>query len=320
VSAAAFRFRVGTARRRLLGWKPYPDTVWPDCALCGSEDRLTVARRVAFDMRYRNVVCRSCGLVYLCPRPDVRAFGDFYDHLYPRLYGKTRQDEVGSDRGAAVAEYLERSLDLSGHVGVFDVGCGGGGLLRAVAGAPRLGSLRLGGCDPGWSGEERSVLQEGDARIEVFRAGVEELSDLLPSYSIFVLYDVIEHLLAPHDFLAMLHAATAPGSVLFVSTNALDNWADIPAGGWEEYYLRLAHTYTFTKRTLSALLRGRGWRPTVTADAPKGDQWVLAERAEPEPGALRPAPGHYREVLGMIEAYRLSDEHERSRWHYRGWR
>jgi SAM-dependent methyltransferase len=303
VTAAAIRFRLGSARRRLLGWKPYPDTVWPACALCGSDERSTVGRRVAFDMRYRNVVCRCCGLVYLCPRPDEAAFGDFYERLYPALYGKGAQDEIGSERGAAVGAFLEQSLDLSQHAGVFDVGCGGGGLLRAIANSPRLGSLRLGGCDPGWPGEERAILVEGPARIEIFRAGIEELSSLLPSYSIFVLYDVIEHLLAPQQFLSTLHAATSPGSVVFVSTNALDNWEDIPAGGWERYYLRLAHTYTFTKRTLAAILLGHGWRPIVTVDAPKGDQWVVAERTEPDPDALRPVPEHYRDVLGLIESY-----------------
>jgi len=304
VNAAALRFRLGTARRLLLGWKPYPDTVWPACALCGSEDRLLVGRRVAFDMRYRNVVCRACGLVYLCPRPDERAFADFYDRLYPKLYGKTRQDEVGSDRGTAVAEFLRQSLDLSKHAGLFDVGCGGGGLLRAVARTPGLASLRLGGCDPGWPGGERAVLHEGAVRIEVFRAEVEELPGVLGSYSLFVLYDVIEHLLAPQQFLTTLHGTTSPGSVIFVSTNALDNWGEIPAGGWERYYLRLAHTYTFTKRTLAALLRGHGWRPIASTDAPKGDQWVLAERTEPDPAALRPALEHYRDVLAMIESYR----------------
>jgi hypothetical protein len=301
---AELRFQVGTARRRLLGWKPYPDPIAPPCALCGSDERATVGERVAFDMRYRNVVCRACGLVYLCPRPDAAAFVDFYEHLYPRLYGKTTQDEAGSERGAAVAAFLEESLDAAVHTGVFDVGCGGGGLLRAVAHAPRLGSLRLGGCDPGWPGAADAVLREGAAEIEIFKAGVEELGATLASYSVFVLYDVIEHLLAPSEFLATLHEHTTPGSVLFVSTSALDNWREIPPAGWETYYLRLAHTYTFTKRTLAALLRGRGWRPVAVADAAKGVQWVLADRAEPEPAALEPAAGHYDEVLGMIAAYR----------------
>jgi 2-polyprenyl-3-methyl-5-hydroxy-6-metoxy-1,4-benzoquinol methylase len=301
---ARLRYRLGSARRRLVGWKPYPDPIEPACALCGSIDRRTVGHRVAFDMRYRNVVCTSCGLVYLCPRPDENSFADFYEHLYPRLYGKTHLDEVGSERGAAVAAFLEHSLDLSRHIGVFDVGCGGGGLLRAAARAPRLGSLRLAGCDPGWPAEPHSALREGGTRIDVFRARVEELADTLASYSIFIVYDVIEHLLAPHEFLAAVHERTAAGSMLFVSTNALDNWRDIPAGGWEGYYLRLAHTYTFTKRTLAALLVGFGWRLTERMDAEKGDQWVLAERTDPDPEALRPAPGHAAEVLRMIDAYR----------------
>jgi SAM-dependent methyltransferase len=301
---AELRFRVGTTRRRLVGWKPYPDPVSPRCALCGSDERTTVGERVAFEMRYRNVVCRACGLVYLCPRPDEAAFADFYERLFPRLYGRTGRVEGASGRGAAVASFLEASLDVTQHVGVFDIGCGGGGLLRAVARSPGLAGLQLGGCDPGWPGEGDALLHEGAAQIEIFKAPVEAVHDRFGSYSIFVLYDVIEHLLAPGEFLAALRGRTAPGSVLFVSTNALDNWREIPAGGWESYYLRLAHTFTFTKRTLAALLRGHGWRPVATADAEKGDQWVLAERADPDPAALLPAPRHADEVLELIAAYR----------------
>lgn len=304
MTLASLRFSIGTMRRRAFGWKPYPDTDTPACALCGSEERAIVGRRVAFNMRYRTAICRRCGLVYLSPRPGERDFADFYRRLYPRLYGKERGDDASSDRGAAVAAFLEAHLDPTAHRGVFDIGCGGGSLLRAMAKAPRLGSLRLGGCDPGWSLGERSVVHEGNADIEIARAGAEDVLDELGSYSIFVMYDVIEHLLAPHTFLDRLHGATSDGSVLFVSTNALDNWASIPPGGWERYYLRLAHTYVFTRRTLSALLHGHGWRVLVVADAPKGDQWVLAERAVADPAALEPAPRHCPEVLAMIDAYR----------------
>jgi 2-polyprenyl-3-methyl-5-hydroxy-6-metoxy-1,4-benzoquinol methylase len=304
VNLDAARFRTGMVRRRVFGWKPYPASVSPACALCRSLNRTTVGRRVAFEMRYRTVVCDECGLVYLCPRPDERHFAEFYEHLYPRLYGKGGVDGVSSERGAAVAAFLQEHLEPDSHRGVFDVGCGGGGLLRAMARAPGFSPLRLGGCDPGWSEGDRSVLHEASRTIEVVRAEVEDVLGDLRRYSIFVMYDVIEHLLAPHDFLDALHAATGDGSVLFVSTNALDNWTSIPTGGWERYYLRLAHTYVFTKRTLSCLLRGHGWRVIATADAAKGDQWVLAERDRPDASALAPAPCHRREVLAMIEAYR----------------
>src|SRR5205085_12122948 len=116
---------------------------------------------------------------------------------------------------------------------VFDIGCGGGGVLRAFARAPRIGSLRLGGCDPVRLRPGRTVIDEKGTPIEVFKANVQELAGELEPYSIFVLYDVIEHLLAPGDLLDQLHDRTRAGSVLFVSTNALDNWREIPAGGWE---------------------------------------------------------------------------------------
>jgi 2-polyprenyl-3-methyl-5-hydroxy-6-metoxy-1,4-benzoquinol methylase len=301
---ARARARTRSVLRRRLGWKPYRDEIVPPCALCGGSDRLLVGRRVAFDMRYQTVVCRQCGLVYLCPRPDEAAFEDFYARLYPALYGEVEQDDRPSPRGTAVARYIVEHTNPEQHRGLFDIGCGGGGLLRAIAHEPRLASLRLAGCDPGWPGAGHALLEEAGAEIEVFRARVEQLVDALSDFSIFVLYDVIEHLLAPGRFLADLHAAAVPQSLLFVATNALDNWVAIPPAGWERYYLRLAHTYTFTKRTLCALLSGHGWRVVATADAPKGDQWLLAERAEPDPDALMPSPGHAREVLSMIDAYR----------------
>jgi hypothetical protein len=296
------RYRVGTLRRRLAGWQPYPPTVDVHCALCGSSRRETVGRRVAFEMRYRTVLCLDCGLVYLSPRPDDGAFADFYEHLYPRLYGKEEPAGAPTRRGVDVMTFLGSELDLSTRRGIFDVGCGDAGLLRAAArAAPQL---RLGGCEPGWPGDGDAVLREGDAEIAIFKQPFEAFEGDLSHYDVYVLYDVIEHLLDARAFLETLHERGPADACLFVSTSCLDNWRDVPPSGWESYYLRLAHTYVFTARTLGALLEGTGWRVRVQQPAPKGDQWVLAERAAPRPAALAAAPAHADEVREMIAGYR----------------
>lgn len=293
--------RLRGAYRSRVGWRPYPATDEPPCAVCDSTRREIVGTRVAFAMRYTNVVCRDCGLVYLCPRPGAESFAHFYGELYPRLYGGLRLDDGPTKRGDDVVAFIADTIDLRRERGLFDVGCGSGGLLRSAAAA--LGSdIALAGCDPGWPAA--GAIDQGGVRIPVYRKPVEELGEILGRYSTFVLYDVLEHLLDPKGFLRQLHANVRPGSFLFISTNALDHWRDIPLGGWETYYLRLAHTYSFTCDGLDSMLRATGWETVRRVAAPKGDQWVLARAGTPEPKAAAPIPGGADRSLAAIRGYK----------------
>jgi hypothetical protein len=287
---------------RRVGWRPYPPSDDVACALCGSREAVVVGRRVQFGMRYRSLLCSGCGLVYLSPRPSAAAFAHFYSGRYQQLYGAGEADPAPTARGEAVASFLAARVEPASHSGVFDIGCAGGGLLRALARHPRFGNLTLGGCDPQWEGD--TCLDEGGTQIAIYAAPVEEIEDDLALHSLFVLYDVVEHLLEPRTFLRRLHERTRPGAQLFISTNCLDNWETIPPAGWETYYLRLAHTFTFSARTLDALLVSEGWAVVAREAAPKGDQWILATRAAPQPAAAYALTGHAHEVSAMIDEYR----------------
>jgi hypothetical protein len=289
--------------RRRFGWKPYPDEVTPECALCGGTEHETVGRRVLGDMRYRTVLCADCGLVYLCPRPSAASFVSFYENLFPRFGGGGTGSSVPSERGRRVAQFLAANLDLPTHRGVFDVGCGDASLLRAFANHEDLRRLVLAGVDPGWPNTNGERIVENATEISVTRGGVEDVGDFR-EWSIVVMYDVLEHLLDPRGVLARLHSGVADDTVLCISTNCLDCWEDIPPAGWETYYLRLAHTYTFTRQTLAALLVGSGWKTFVWQPAEKGDQWVLARRADPRPEALAPIAGEADAARTFIERYR----------------
>jgi SAM-dependent methyltransferase len=294
--------RIDSAVRRRLGWRPYPARDHVSCVLCGSEEGEIISRRVQFEMAYQTMLCASCGLLYLNPRPTASSYAQFYDGPYQQLYGVAAPEAAPTKRGSVVAGFLAEHIDRERHTGIFDIGCGGGGLLRALACDPRLAGMALAGCDPGWSGVEH-VFENG-REIKVHGRAVEELDTALASFSLFVLYDVLEHLLDPRAFLRSLHRRTDVGSELFISTTCLDNWQNIPPAGWESYYLRLAHPYTFSGRTLEAMLACEGWRVRGRRLAPKGDQWVLATRGVPVPIAAFGLRNHPSEVRAMIGAYR----------------
>jgi SAM-dependent methyltransferase len=274
----------------------------PACQLCGSSEQVVVGRRVSFAMGYTTVMCARCSLVYLAPRPDVAAFADFYRRLYPQLYGKDTVATEPSGRGRSVWEFVSPAIPDGGAV--LDVGCGDAGLLRAFAAESAAAAKPIGalvGCDPGWPPGERSELEESGRRIDVRPVDVFELGAEIGLFDLVVLYDVLEHLLEPRRFLERLHAAAGPTTRLFISTNCLDHADEIPSGGWETYYLRLAHTFTFTRATLAGLLAAAGWRVDQFRPAAKGDQWVLAERAEP---VAEPPLGSPDEALSLIARYR----------------
>jgi SAM-dependent methyltransferase len=299
------------ALRRLLSRRfrpprlPYPAVDEPSCAVCGSTRRETVGESVSFGMAYRTALCLDCGLVYLCPRPSAASFDEFYEELYPRMYGRTEVAAAGDDRGRSVFAFLRPERER----GVLDIGCGDGALLLAFAEQLGATGVPLAGCDPGWRGDSA-----WPPAIPVARARIDEVTETLGSYSLFIAYDTVEHLLDPVDFLRTLHAAARDDARLFISTVCLDNWLAIPPGGWENYYLRLAHTYVFSRLTLAALLERGGWVVDRYAAAPKGDQWVLCSKL-PAPHDPQPLSGHVEEVRQMIDSYRarVADQGDRQR-------
>jgi hypothetical protein len=124
------------------------------------------------------------------------------------------------------------------------------------------------------------------------------------------MYDVLEHLLDPKALLTTLANLTEKDAKIFISTNALDNWSGIPEApdGFEGYYLRLAHTYSFTSATLEAILNLSGWEVLHrTLQVPKGDQWVIAQKKNGQ--ASIAVPREKSKVLGYIDFYKKKVAH-----------
>jgi len=274
------------------------------CEVCGSLERRVIADRLSAEMRYATVICPRCGLVWTSPRPSAQSYERFYRDLYPRLYGSGALAREPTARGRMGYDWIAESLDVS-ETGAFDIGCGDGGLLLAFADslARSETTAELGGCDPGWPADASDVQDHAGIPIRIWRENVEKLATEVEPFSLYLMYDVIEHLLHPRVFLTRLHAIAPADASLFVSTSCLDNWKAIPPAGWESYYLRLAHTFTFSRATLTALLAAGGWEVQRWSPAPKGDQWALCSRSphpEPQSGLL----GHEHEVLAMIDSYK----------------
>jgi predicted TPR repeat methyltransferase len=161
---------------------------------------------------------------------------------------------------------------------VLDVGCGSGGVGRALRSrAERLVGIEL---------DEDAAARARESYDEVLVGDVAStLLELDSQFDTILAYDVLEHLAAPHDVLRGLRGAAAPGALLHVSVpNArhVSLVRDLVFRGTFGYtdwgHRDSTHLRWLTRRDLVALLEDTGWQVERTAHAPLSRAGTFAER------------------------------------------
>jgi len=213
------------------------------CDLCGSaEYRVryrqpdTWTRLIPFE--FPVVECRSCGLVYVNPRPTQESMRSFYPPGY-----HTRGEATHEARYALQTQMLP---DLSGKR-LLDLGCAEGDFLRFLRRRHPGATL----CGMDFYAPPASV--EG---VELFRGDLSEAPFPAGSFDIVTAWAVLEHVHAPLRHFREIHRLLAPGGrFLCLVTNA------------ESLYGRRAHRediprhlHHFSERTLHGYAGLSGFR------------------------------------------------------------
>ncbi len=258
------------------------------CNLCGASDgklfyegedaRYADTPRV----RFRLVRCRSCGLIYLKPRPTQDSLPSYYPDDFAPYRQDTKEQPVGGSGLVRLSHVLWNKIDrlkdaqrvrlieqLHPEPGrVLDVGCATGRFLWQMQ------------CR-GW----------GVAGVEMNAAAAQQASQALrahiqpgtlnsarfvdANFDVVTMFHVLEHLPDPLWALRRIDSLLRPGGfvvILVPNAKALEfsllrgldrNPVDIPR-----------HLYHFSPTTLAELLRKAGLVPVLT----KGFSWDAAPR------------------------------------------
>jgi SAM-dependent methyltransferase len=234
------------------------------CVLCCSAERDVVrAARDRLDgsgaraADFRLVRCRSCGLVYLDPRPTPGEMPAYYPDVYhtqadvrrlvPRL-----EEAYRLRQHAEVVAWLAARRPARGRL--LDVGCGAGELLAAL----RNDGWEVQGLEPSPPGAARGRSRH---HLDIVEGTLEEADLPAGAYDVVVLSAVLEHLHDPLGGLERARGLLADGGL--VAVLFLPMVDSLQARLFGSRWLALdvpRHLYHFTPATFELAVRRAGLR------------------------------------------------------------
>lgn len=253
------------------------------CNLCEARDHaIEIAERDRYGYPATFVVCRRCGLGYLCPRLNATQYAHFYSEVYRPLvsayHGRRIDAETVQleqrDYAAGLADFLLPLLPSSPRT-ILDVG-GSTGVVASVL-AARC-NARATVLDP--SPDELAVARA--TGIETIAGLVEDFDPGERSWDLVLLCQTIDHLLDVRGTLAALRRMTAAGGRAFVDIVDVD--VLVGRTGDIERAVKIDHPYYLTRSTAAALFALTGFSivaERLTEDGHRG--FVLARGPIGEP-------------------------------------
>lgn len=273
------------------------------CDLCRSNDSDVLMRQrdlllnVTED-EFSIVRCKSCGLIYLNPRPAQDLLGSFYPPVYyPPVSGKERpslqrrakkisaqlkqwvlEDYYGYPSASRHAFWRpfrkvllwpdktwrelkgRYPLPWRGHGKVLDVGCGAGGNLKTLK-------------DQGWEphGVEISEIAAAHAREltkgEIHTGTLESAPFPPGTFDLVLMSHSLEHLPSPVDALRRIHRFLKDDGLLVIHVPNVHSLEFKLFGRWWFPLDPPRHFYHFDRVTLTAALAKAGFAAQVVRTA-----------------------------------------------------
>ena len=257
---------------------------WPlACNLCRAGGHaVEVASRDRYGYPATFVVCRCCGLGYLCPRLSATQYAHFYSDIYRPLVSAYHGRRIDAETvqleqhgyATELAAFLLPLLPSPAQT-ILDVG-GSTGVVASVL-ATGL-NARATVLDP--SPNELAVARA--AGMEAITGFVEDFNPGERRWDLVLLCQTIDHLLDVRGTLAALRQMMAPGGRAFVDIVDVD--VLLRRTGNIERVIKIDHPYYLTRTTAVALFALTGFKIVAERLSDDGHRgFVLAPGSRTEP-------------------------------------
>ncbi len=201
---------------------------------------------------YQYSECDNCDLLYQNPQPDVAALEQFYAG-YKAV--KSREGCGYLDETTLSRFQTEKKLSIS-ELGLdpalfagkklLDVGCANGAFLDL---AGRYGADAM--------GIDVSAELIAEAKSRGLNCSVATIDEVRGSFDIICLWDVLEHICNPGDFLQQVSDKLNPGGILFIQTPRYGRIARLFGAEWR-YLLPVEHVILYSVEAIMKILKDFG--------------------------------------------------------------
>lgn len=286
------------------------DFEYVNCAFCDKDDSLVIFkgrdRRHKIGGEFNIVKCKTCGLVYINPRPKTDEIKKFYplDYLFYKRINETKDKQKFF--GQILPHRLKRTLGLikrklkdfcvgSFHVEfskiwyleglkkgtILDIGCGRGEYLKML----KDSGWKVKGVDMNEQAAKQAMeyLEEG----EVWCGELTDCDFSQRSFDVISMYSAFEHIHNPSEMLCKIHNLLKDNGLLVIYLQNIDS-LEFKIFGKYWYHLDIPrHLYDYSKRTLRALLLKNGFLITKILDDPDPNgiiyslNWLFEDKGVP---------------------------------------
>ncbi|MCZ6779354.1 MAG: class I SAM-dependent methyltransferase [Acidobacteria bacterium] len=278
------------------------------CDLCGGGDLVEVYCDPGFEIPsalgirqidITNVICRTCGLIFINPRLPEAAVREFYA-------AQTRPREVPEGGGVSALprgesvrrDQCERILEeWNSHAEgrILDIGSFEGYFLSLFK---RRGWSCV-GVEPA---REAVLVAREHYDLEILEGMFEDFPQLAGVFDVVSVRHVLEHVRQPSHFLHLARKALKPEGLLFIEVPD----ASRPRAVELDDFFSFQHLYNFSPTTLKAMLSREGFEVKVPSQLlPYGAFRTLAWwRAGRPSQTIEPGnPTEYRRLHGIVREY-----------------
>jgi 2-polyprenyl-3-methyl-5-hydroxy-6-metoxy-1,4-benzoquinol methylase len=242
------------------------------CSLCNSRSRTLL---LSGPDRWHGVPgtftlyrCAACGLIYQTPRPTAESFAAIYPADYIPHSADSRAEYIPHPDTVRACKFINR-WQPAGHT-LLDIGCGSGGLLRAMRTlAPHW---HLMGLEP--DAEAAATARSYGLNVQPHR--LEDARLTRDTWDAITLWNVLEHLPDPLSTLRHVRTLLAPGGVAYLAVPMADSLdARIFGDSWIGWDLP-RHFVLFERPTLRAMLAQAGLE-IIATECNNGIEFCFSE-------------------------------------------
>lgn len=266
----------------------------PKCLVCQTDTSIhsLILKTTGGDIKYFR--CPDCSLVFQDPTADFSA-EEIYNADY--IHKRSQDPEnltISKPREKTAEYYYEWVKKFAPKGNLLEIGCATGIALKVAQ-------------QKGWKvfgvevNPEAARIANGVLNVDVVRTGF--LSPAMfpdQTFSLVTLFDVIEHIPNPVEFISIIHQLTAPGGHILFVTPDIDTLSfKLLKNKWPHFVQE--HLALFSPKSMDKLLTATGFRTKTHGWARKYlSLGMLKTHAEHHPN--RSLYGPISRILGTFPA------------------